>query len=136
MKTGKCGCLLFVMMLLPPAAWADEFRLLPSVAEKTEYNDNIFVAPNNAPASQKYHDFISTTSGGLELLSNTERAALDVNARVDQLFYRDNPGFNSTDQFYKAALRYSFTPRLSVSLGANTTAIPGPTGSSSPPASC
>jgi hypothetical protein len=109
-------CLSVAAVLLPLAARADELRLLPSIAEKVEYNDNIFITPSNAPASQKFHDFISTTSGGLQLLSNTERLNLDVSARVDQLFYKDNPSFNSTDQFYKAALKYSLTQKLSVSL--------------------
>jgi hypothetical protein len=109
-------CLSVAVILLPLAAWADELRLLPSIAEKVEYNDNIFVTPGNAPASQKFHDFISTTSGGLQLLSNTERLNLDVSARVDQLFYKENPSFDSTDQFYKAALKYSLTQKLAVSL--------------------
>jgi len=113
---GLLFCLSVAAVLLPLAALADEFRLLPSIAEKVEYNDNIFVTPSNAPASQKFHDFVSTTSGGLQLLSNTERLNLDVSARVDQLFYKENPSFNSTDQFYKAALKYSLTQKLSVSL--------------------
>ncbi len=109
-------CLLVAVVLLPFAARADQFRLLPSVAQKAEYNDNIFIAPGNAPANQKFHDFISTTSGGLQLLSNTERLNLDVSARVDQLFYKDNHNLDSTDQFYKAGLKYSLTQKLAVSL--------------------
>ncbi len=118
-KTGKwdvLSLLLFALICLPSFARAAEFRLLPSVAEKLEYSDNIFLAPNNAPSSQKFHDYISTTSGGLQLLTNTEKLNLDVSARVDQLLYKDNPDFNSTDQFYKAALKYAFTPKLTVSL--------------------
>lgn len=118
-KTGKwdvLSLLLFALIFLPSFARAAEFRLLPSVAEKLEYNDNIFLAPNNAPSSQRFHDYISTTSGGLQLLTNTEKLNLDLSARVDQLLYKENPNFNSTDQFYKAALKYSFTPKLAVSL--------------------
>ena len=66
--------------------------------------------------NQKIHDFISTTSGGLQLLANTEKLNVDFTGRVDQLFYRDNPNFNSTDQFYKASLSYSVSPKLSLSL--------------------
>jgi len=101
----------------PPALLhADEFRLLPSIAEKFEYNDNIFIAPSTAPAYEKVHDFISTTSGGLHLLANTETLNVDFTGRVDQLFYLENPSFNSTDQFYKASLGYTVSPKLSFSL--------------------
>ncbi len=108
--------LLLAAFPLPSLLHAAEFRLLPSIAEKWEYNDNIFIAPSNAPSNQKLHDFISTTSGGLQLLANTEKLNLDFTGRVDQLLYRDNPGFNSTDQFYKASLSYSVSPRLSLSM--------------------
>ncbi len=107
---------LCVAVFPPSLVHADEFRLLPSFAEKFEYNDNLFIAPANLTPNQKIHDFISTTSGGLHLLSNTERMNFDFTGRVDQLLYRDNPNLNSTDQFYKAALRYSVTPDLSLSL--------------------
>jgi hypothetical protein len=99
-----------------PLLHADEIRLLPSVAEKFEYIDNIFFAPTSAPSYEKVHDFISTTSGGLRLIDNTELMQLDVSARVDQLFYRENPSFNSTDQFYKASLGFTVSPKLSLSL--------------------
>jgi hypothetical protein len=97
-------------------AHAAEFRLLPSIAQKLEYNDNIFVQPSNLTPNQKIDDYISTTSGKLQLLTNTERLTMDLSARVDQLFYRDNTNLNSTDQFYNGALRYSLSPRLAVAL--------------------
>jgi hypothetical protein len=101
---------------LPPLLHADEFRLLPSVAEKLEYINNIYVAPSSAPRDEKISDSISTTSGGLQLLSNTELMNLDVSARVAQLLYHEHPGLNSTDQFYKATLGYTVSPSLSLSL--------------------
>jgi hypothetical protein len=101
----------------PPALLhADEFRLLPTIAEKFEYNDNLFVVPTSAPAYEKLHDFISTTSGGLHLLANTETLNVDFTGRVDQLLYLDNPNLDSTDQFYKASLGYAVNPKLSFSL--------------------
>jgi len=118
----RCAKWVFLVLFLWTAAFppsllhAEELRLLPSIAEKFEYNDNIFIVPSNAPPNQKLHDFISTTSGGLQLLSNTELMNLDVSARVDQLIYRDNTNLDSTDQFYKASLSYSVSPKLSLSL--------------------
>ena len=112
----RCAKWVFLVLFLWPAAFspsllhADELRLLPSIAEKFEYNDNIFIVPSSAPSSQKLHDYISTTSGGLQLLDNTELMKLDVSARVDQLIYRDNPRFDSTDQFYKASLAVPWAP--------------------------
>jgi hypothetical protein len=103
--------LLFVgALFLPTLAEADEFRLLPSFAESLSYNDNIFL-----DSSHMEHDFISTTSGGLQLLDKTERLDLDVSARIDQLLYRDNTSLNSTDQFYIGNLRYSLSPKFSLS---------------------
>ena len=107
---------LWTAVFPPSLLHADEFRLLPSIAEKFEYNDNIFIVPSSAPSNQKLHDYISTTSGGLQLLSNTERMTLDVSARVDQLIYRDSTKLDSTDQFYKASLSYSVSPTLSLSV--------------------
>ncbi len=107
-------CLVCLSVCLFPAfAHSAEVRLLPSFAQKLEYNDNIFI---RSTAVARTHDFISTTSGGLQLLTNTERLNMDFSARVDQLFYRDNPDLNSTDQFYKGSLRYSLSPKLTVSL--------------------
>ncbi len=39
--------ILWLAAFPPSLLHADEFRLLPSVAEKFEYNDNIYVAPSN-----------------------------------------------------------------------------------------
>jgi hypothetical protein len=103
---------------LPPLLHADEFHLLPSIAEKFEYIDNLFFTPTNpAPGSiPKTRDFISTTSGGTELIWNTEKLNLDFTGRVDQVLYLDNPGLDSTDEFYKASLGYSVSQKFSLSL--------------------
>jgi hypothetical protein len=98
------------VLFLPTLVEADEFRLLPSFAQSLSYNDNILLESSNVQ-----HDFISTTSGGLQLLDKTERLNLDVSARVDQLLYRDNTSLNSTNQFYLGSIRYSLAPKLSLS---------------------
>lgn len=119
MRRAKPVLLLLFLWLAafsPSLVHAAEFRLLPSIGQQLEYNDNVFVAPSNLTPNQKIHDFISTTSGGLHLLANTEQLNLDFTGRVDQLFYRDNPNLNSTDQFYKASLGYSVSPKLSLAL--------------------
>ena len=51
----------------------------------------------------------------MHLIGNTEKLNLDFTGRVDQLEYRDNPNLDSTDQFYKASLRYSISPQLNLS---------------------
>ncbi len=98
----------------PPPLRAADFQLLPTVAEKGEYNDNLFLAPGNLTPNQKIHDYISTTSGGLHLLDKTEDLNIDATARVDQLFYRDNPSLNTTNQFYNGSVSYSVSPKLSL----------------------
>jgi hypothetical protein len=103
--------LLFAAVFPPSLLHADDFQLLPSVAEKVEYIDNIFLAPTG---SSKVNDFISTTSAGLHLLDNTEQLNIDFTGRVDQLFYLDNPSLNSTDQFYNGSLAYAFSPNFTL----------------------
>ena len=125
--------LLFAAAFSPPLLHADEFQLLPSVAEKGEYIDNLFLAPTG---SSKLHDFISTTSAGLHLLDNTEQLNMDLTGRVDSLLYRDNPSFNSTDQFYNGSLSYAFSPKFALAFKGVYDRASSPDSGCTPQASC
>ncbi|MGD0231633.1 MAG: hypothetical protein ABSC19_14995 [Syntrophorhabdales bacterium] len=106
----KVAIALWLMVIfLASLAEAAEVRLLPSVSEQVEYNDNVFVTP-----TQQVHDVISTTSGGMELLENTERTNLDLSAKVNELVYCRNPSLDSTDQAYNGTLLYAVSPTLSL----------------------
>jgi len=69
---------LILLLLLPLTTMADEFRLVPSVAAKQEYNDNIYLDPKggNAPT----HDWISTFTPKLEMIKNTEILGMSCRA--------------------------------------------------------
>jgi hypothetical protein len=114
LRTAKRALLPFFLcaaLSVPSLVNAAEFHLYPSIAEQLGYTDNILFTPTHA-----LHDFISTTSGGLQLLTKTEQMSLDVSGRVDQRFYLQNPGFDATDEFYKGTLNFTPSDKLSFSL--------------------
>jgi len=102
--------LVLAAILLPSLARADDFRLLPSVSQALQYNDNVFVTPNN-----KVHDFISNTTGSLELFDATEKLNFDVSAQLTQNLYENNTRLNSTDGLGNGSVRYAVNPQLSLS---------------------
>jgi predicted porin len=91
-------------------AYADEFKLTPSVAVKTEYNDNIFYTSTDTEK-----DFLATISPGLALTARTERLSIFLSGILDQRLYLRNSKLNTIDQHYEETIRYAFTPRLNVS---------------------
>ncbi len=106
----RCFLLIVILLLSCPALiWANEFRLVPSIAAKEEYNDNIMFLPDDIR-----RDFITTISPSLELVNNTEKIQTDLLARLDRYDYIDNRDFSATDQLYKSKLRYVATPMFSI----------------------
>ena len=116
MKRAFLPFFLLAVLFPPSLLRADQFSLIPSVAEKLEYTDNLLITPTN-----KLSDFISTTSGGLQLLDKSELMSLDVSARLDQREYRDNPTFDATDEYFQGTLGFTLSPKLSVSLNGSYT---------------
>ncbi|MDH5299132.1 MAG: outer membrane beta-barrel protein [Desulfobulbaceae bacterium] len=103
--------LLAVFALLPffrvRGAAADERLLIPSVAFRQEYTDNLYFT-----ARDPMDDFIAIVSPALELSEKTERLDASLKAQLDHRRYFDNSDLNSTDQRYSGDLRYSLQPRL------------------------
>jgi hypothetical protein len=95
---------------MPGEAGADEFKLIPSVNLKGEYNDNLFFTEK-----RKKDDFVTTLSPGLELINKTERLDVSLLARASGLLYADNHDLNGIDQYYRGKLRYSLHPKWSLS---------------------
>ncbi len=89
------------------AAFADEFRLMPGVSLREEYNDNVFLDARN-----QTRDFITTISPGLEVYDKTERFEGNVTGRVAKLLYADNSNLDHLDQFYAGNGSYMVTPGL------------------------
>jgi hypothetical protein len=102
--------LIAVFLMSAGSAFADEFKLLPGISLRQEYNDNLFF-----DRWAKTHDFITTISPKLDLTNKTEKLDLALSGRVDILEYLENSSLNRKDQFYTGSGRYSFTQKLGVS---------------------
>jgi len=90
-----------------------EFKLIPSLDLREEYNDNIFYTE-----SSRVRDFITTLTPGLELVNRTEKLDLNLLARIPVLRYADTRELDHTDQNYSGRLRYSLHPNWALSGGA------------------
>jgi hypothetical protein len=101
--------LVLAAILLPSLAWADDFRLLPSVMQTLQYNDNIFITP-----TAKVHDFISATTGGLEVYEAREQFSLHASGQLTENLYEKNTGADSTDSLGNGSIRYAVNPQLSL----------------------
>ncbi|UCF94522.1 MAG: outer membrane beta-barrel protein [Desulfobacterales bacterium] len=101
-------------MVLPGDVPADEFKLIPSVAVREEYNDNIFFDPKD-----EEDDFITTITPGLELINRTERLDLNLAVGISPFFYADNTDLNDVDQDYGGNINYRLTPRLNAAADAS-----------------
>jgi len=104
--------MVLLVMILPFAAMADDFKLTPSVGVKGEYNDNLFFNTTNED-----DDYITTIFGGLEVLNRTERLNLNLSAKLDGLIYADNDELNDVEQFYNAGIGYRITEHMGIKAG-------------------
>ena len=104
--------LLFVVLfivLLPPQASADEFKVIPSLALKEGYNDNILYT-----TSDPIRSWVTTVSPALTLTNRTEKTDLMLSGLVDVVRYHEESNYNSENQYYKGRFGYSFGPRTNV----------------------
>jgi len=108
--------LVALTVILPTGVLADEFKLIPSISVREEYNDNIFFDDD-----QEIDDWITTISPGLELIDHTERFDLTLSARGHGIKYGQNDELNDFDQQYSGNIGYKVTPRLRMSAGAGYT---------------
>jgi hypothetical protein len=93
--------------LWPKIAGADGFNLIPSIALREEFNDNIFFS-----VEDEVDDLITTISAGLDIVEKNERVDTNFKGRLDKNIYADNDDFNAVDQYYFGRLDYNFTERL------------------------
>jgi hypothetical protein len=99
-----------VLLFCPSLVWGNEFRLVPSIFVREEYNDNVFFAANDIK-----RDFVTTISPGLEMVNNTDRLDTYLMARLARFDYADNRELSATDQLYNGKFRYHATPLLNIS---------------------
>ncbi len=97
-------------VLFSATAMGDELKIIPSVAIKEEYNDNIIYTSADAK-----RDWITTIAPELKIRNKTERLDASVSGRIEDRFYVRNTYLNATDQFYEGTGAYAVTPKLNVS---------------------
>ena len=112
-KVGLAILLVALTFVYASEIMADEFKLIPSLAVRGEYNDNIFYT-----ADDEVDDHITTISAGLELIERTERFDLDLSATVSPFYYADYSDFNEVDQNYRGAVGYQISPLIGVNADA------------------
>ncbi len=103
---------LVVLLLItcPAFAWGNEFRIVPSLSVKEEYNSNVLFSPSSIK-----RDFVTTLSPGVEMVNRTERLDTDLSVRLDRLEYADNRALSATDQMYDGKFKYAATPLFNIS---------------------
>lgn len=94
-------------LLLAAAAPArgDEFRLIPGVALKEEFNDNILFSARDTRSS-----FISTLSPKLSLSERSERLDAKLETVLDLLLYARDWHLNSVEQNHAGQAHFRVTP--------------------------
>jgi len=107
------GLTLLSMFLAVNQAFADRRELDVFLGARGEYNDNIFFT-----AEDTVNDFITTLSGGLKFLNQTERTELYLSGIVGRLIYADEKDLDDWDQDYRGRFGYKFTPRLGAKVDA------------------
>lgn len=92
---------------------AEELKLIPGLSVKEEYNDNIFLAPDERRA-----DFITTLTPSLDISSATERTGANLSTGINWLDYARNGNLDSVDYFAQGGINHRYHPRLTLSAGA------------------
>ena len=112
-KIGLAILLVSLAVVYADEIMADEFKLIPSIAVRGEYNDNIFYTVDDTE-----DDFITTISAGLELIERTERLDLDLSALVSPFYYADYSILDDVDQNYMGRVSYKINPSFGVNADA------------------
>jgi len=112
-KVAPAILLVLCMFVCVNEIMADEFKLIPSLTVRGEYNDNIFYS-----ADDTEDDFITTISAGLELIERTERLDLNLLALLSPFFYADYNDLDDIDQNYMGRVSYKINPSFGVNADA------------------
>jgi hypothetical protein len=112
-KVGLAILLVALTFVYASEIMADEFKLIPSLAVRGEYNDNIFYTADN-----EEDDYITTISAGLELIERTERFDLDLSATVSPFYYTDYSDLDDVDHNYRGTVGYQISPLIGVNADA------------------
>lgn len=108
-------CVIAILLLtaIPGPLLGEEIKLVPGLAVKDEFNDNIFLTTGS-----RRSDFIATVTPSLEISRGAELHNLSLSGGLNWLRYARNSSLNSVDFFGQTGFGYQFDPRLSLSVGA------------------
>lgn len=105
---------MMLVTTVPATIWGDEIRLVPGLAVKEEFNDNVFLAVNSQQS-----DFITTITPSLNFSQAAERYSYGLSGGVNALMYSRYSDQNSLDFNIGGSFNYKYDPRLSLSGGAD-----------------
>ena len=108
-KIGLAIWFVVVAAVLPTGVMGDDFKLIPSLAVREEFNDNIF-----GSSSDTLDDFITTLYAGLVLIERTERLDLKLSGEIAPFFYAEYTDLNDIDQNYWGNIGYRISSELRV----------------------
>lgn len=103
------GAAIAMVLLGPLAASAYDFRLVPSLSAREEYDSNLFFTGQNREDS-----WVTTVTPGLEAAGKTERADAAVSGNLYWLRYNADSSLDTTDYAGRGRLGYRFTPEFRV----------------------
>jgi hypothetical protein len=105
--------LALLLLLAPLPAAADEFKLIPSIAVREEYNDNILFVTRD-----EQRDFITVAAPALTLSDRSETTDVTLRAALADYHYARYSTLNAVDPTLQGSIRHWMTPRLAISADA------------------
>ncbi len=78
-----------------PVLFSVDFVASPSLALRTEYDDNI-----EGSAANEVDDYIAQVTPALKITGKTERSSIGLSANATRYLYSDNDEYDHTDQNY------------------------------------
>jgi hypothetical protein len=105
---------LLLLTAFPLPLLADELRLIPGLAVKEEFNDNIFLKTVN-----RQTDFVTTVTPSLDLSGSSEIRSLSLSGGLNRLTYARHGDLDSLDYYVQGGVNYQYLPRLSLSAAAS-----------------
>lgn len=104
------GWVTIAMAILSPAgAFGYDFRLVPSLSAREEYNSNLFFTEQN-----RVDSWVTTVTPGLEAAGKTERMDAALSGNLYWLRYNADSSLDTTDYAGRGRLGYRFTPEFRV----------------------
>lgn len=92
-------CFFLLVSALPCPA--DEFLIVPSIALRGEYDDNI-----NGSYTLEEDDYILRVSPAIKISNKTERSLMDLSAKATRFLYSEYDEKDHTDQLYNGNFSY------------------------------